>query len=128
LTPTHLAIVLDEFGGVEGLVTMEDLLEEIFGEFRDEFDAASEEWVHLEADGTYLCRARVPVDDFAKTTGWEIPEHPEAQTVGGVVFTLLGRVPRAGEQARWGGVEFTVVEARPTGAVRVRAKRLEEAR
>ena len=123
---THMAIVLDEFGGVEGLVTMKDLLEEIFGEIRDEFDAASEEWIQLQADGSYLCRARVTLDDFAEATGWRVAEHPEAQTLGGVVFTVLGRVPRAGERASWDGVEFMVVEARPTGAVKIRARRAEE--
>ncbi|MEK6711084.1 MAG: hemolysin family protein [Nitrospinota bacterium] len=122
---THTAIVLDEFGGVEGLVTMKDLLEEIFGEIRDEFDAASEEWIQLQEDGSYLCRARVDLDDFAEATGWKLPEHPEAQTLGGVVFTLLGRVPRAGERARWGEVDFMVAEARPTGAVKIRARRVE---
>ncbi|MBI3128062.1 MAG: HlyC/CorC family transporter [Candidatus Tectomicrobia bacterium] len=123
---THLAVVLDEFGGVEGLVTMKDLLEEIFGKLQDEFDQATEDWIQAEAEDAYLCRARTTLEDFSAATGWKVPGHPEAQTLGGVVFTLLGRIPRAGERVAWGGVELMVVEARPTGAVRIRAKRLEE--
>jgi CBS domain containing-hemolysin-like protein len=119
---THLAIVADEFGGVAGLVTMADLLDEIFGEIRDEFDEREEAEIEKQEDGSFVCQARFPLFEFTEKTGWAIPDYPDAHSVGGLVFTLLGRVPEVGGKVVYGGVEFTVLEAENTRVVRVRAE------
>ncbi|MDP6278470.1 MAG: transporter associated domain-containing protein, partial [Nitrospinota bacterium] len=123
---THLAIVADEFGGVAGLVTMTDLLDEIFGEIRDEFDEEEEADNEKQPDGAFICQARVPLWDFSEQTGWLLPDYSEAHSVGGLVFTLMGHVPELGESVRYGGVEFTVLGVENTRVVRLRAMRTEE--
>ena len=123
---THLAIVADEFGGVAGLVTMTDLLDEIFGEIRDEFDEEEEADIEKQPDGAFICQARVPLWDFSEQTGWLFPDYSEAHSVGGLVFTLMGHVPELGESVRYGGVEFTVLGVENTRVVRLRAMRTEE--
>ena len=123
---THLAIVADEFGGVTGLVTMADLLDEIFGEIRDEFDEEEEAEIEKQDDGSFLCQARLPLSEFRERTGWRLSDYPDVHTVGGLVFTLVGRVPEAGDRVSHGGVEFIVLEADQTRVVRVRAEKIEE--
>ncbi|MEE9276058.1 MAG: hemolysin family protein [bacterium] len=122
---THIAIVGDEHGGVLGLVTMKDLLEEIFGEIRDEFDESRRGDIEALPDGSFVCMARVPIEEFAERTGWEAPARPGARTLGGLVFHALGRVPRKGERVGIGEVELTVLEMRGTRVLRVRAERRE---
>ena len=124
---THIAIVADEFGGVSGLVTMEDLLEEIFGEIKDEFDVREEAEAEKKADGSYLCLARIPLETFREKTGWPLPGAMEANTLGGLVFHTLGQVPKVNEKVRIGNIELTVLEVRQTRVLRIRAERLEEA-
>lgn len=92
----HMAIVLDEFGGTAGLVTIEDILEELVGEIADEFDTEEPEAVKLTAQGDYLLDGRLPVDEFEKLMGVAVPDE-EWYTVGGLVLGLAGRVPREGE-------------------------------
>jgi CBS domain containing-hemolysin-like protein len=123
---THLAIVADEFGGVTGLVTMADLLDEIFGEIRDEFDEEEEAEIEKQDDGSFLCQARLPLSEFREQTGWRLSDYPDVHTVGGLVFTLVGRVPEAGDRVSHGGVEFIVLEADQTRVVRVRAEKTGE--
>ncbi len=124
---THIAIVADEFGGVSGLVTMEDLLEEIFGEIKDEFDAGEEAEAEKQADGSYLCLARIPLEAFRERTGWPLPGAMGANTLGGLVFHMLGQVPKVNEKVRVGNIELTVLEVRQTRVLRIRAERLGEA-
>jgi len=123
---THLAIVADEFGGVTGLVTMADLLDEIFGEIRDEFDEEEEAEIEKQDDGSFLCQARLLLPEFREQTGWRLSDYPDVHTVGGLVFTLVGRVPEAGDRVSHGGVEFIVLEADQTRVVRVRAEKIEK--
>lgn len=104
----HLAIVVDEFGGTAGLVTIEDLLEELVGEIIDEYD--SEEPLLVEqTDGELLVDGRFPVEDLADMLGIELPKE-EWDTVGGLVLDLAGRVPVEGERFDVAGVAFEVVE------------------
>jgi CBS domain containing-hemolysin-like protein len=103
---SHLAVVVDEYGGTEGIVTIEDLLEEIVGEIRDERD---EEEADVEAhDGRrYWVSARVTLDELSQILGVRI-EHEEVSTAGGLIYELLGRVPRNGETLTLAGFRVVV--------------------
>jgi Hemolysins and related proteins containing CBS domains len=100
----HMAIVVDEYGGTAGLVTMEDLLEEIVGEISDEYDA-EEPGVEELPGGGIRAPGRTPIDEVSEALGIELPD-AEWDTVGGLVFNLLGHVPDAGETVRFQGLEF----------------------
>ncbi len=123
---THMAIVADEHGGVVGLVTMKDLLEEIFGEIRDEYDSDEEAAIQPLSDGSFVCRARLPLWEFSEKTGWPLPDDTDTNTVAGLIFTSLGQVPVVGEKVRCGTVEFTVLEMKNTRMIRVRAEKAKE--
>ena len=100
----HMAIVVDEHGGTAGLVTLEDVVEEIVGEIVDEYDI---EAPHLEylADGSLRVRGRTDIDEVNEALDVELPDD-EWDTVGGLVFNLLGKVPDEGETVRFQGLEF----------------------
>jgi CBS domain containing-hemolysin-like protein len=101
----HCAIVIDEYGGTAGLVTIEDILEEIVGEIADEYDQEMPRVEHLE-DGATRITARLPVEDLAEMYGVEI-DVDEVETVGGLLGHALGRVPIAGSQATVSGLKLT---------------------
>lgn len=122
----HMALVIDEYGGVDGLVTIEDLLEQIVGDISDEHDQdESELWV-AEAPGVYLVQARMDLDDFEEVAGLHIahPDHDEEiETLGGLVFRLSGRVPARGEIViHEDGHEFEVVDADARRIKRLRVR------
>jgi len=109
----HLAVVVDEYGGTAGVVTMEDVLEEIVGEIEDEYDQ-EEELVIEQPDGSLLVDARLEVEDLAEQLGVELPDSlPEGrfETVGGFITTLLGRVPQPKEEVAYGPVRMVVQAA-----------------
>ena len=115
----HLAIVIDEFGGTAGLVTMEDLLEEIVGEIVDEYDEA-EPLVRQVAEGEYVVDGRLPVDELAELVGTELPDE-DWDTVGGLLLGLAGRVPKEGEVFHLDAITFTAerVQGRRISRIRV---------
>ncbi len=100
----HMAIVVDEYGGTAGLVTMEDLLEEIVGEITDEYDV-EEPQVEVLPDGRLRVPGRTPIDDVNDVLGADLPQE-EWDTVGGLVFNTLGHVPAVGECLMVDGLEF----------------------
>jgi CBS domain containing-hemolysin-like protein len=100
----HMAIVVDEYGGTAGLVTIEDLIEEIVGEIVDEYDR-EEPLVEPVDDRTIRVDAKMPIDEVNELLGVELP-HEEWNTVGGLVFGLTGRVPQPGEEVRYDGLLF----------------------
>ena len=106
----HLAIVIDEFGGVSGIVTMEDLLEEIVGDIRDEYDVDEAPIVDL-GDGRLLVDAAIPILDLSRYLGTELPEHSEYNSLGGFIVTRLGRVPGVGATLEEDDLQFIVREA-----------------
>jgi len=115
--PIHLAIVVDEYGGTDGLVTIENLIEEIVGNIEDEHDTNGDLAIREAADGL-IASARTPIEDLSQRLGVEelvAPEHEdEVDTLGGLVFTLVGRVPLRGEVVPHpSGIEFEVLEADP---------------
>jgi magnesium and cobalt transporter len=124
----HMALVIDEYGGTDGLVTIEDLVEQVVGAIEDEHDVEEEaQWVE-EDPGVYLALAKTSLDDFeaeiklALTNHEEIDEE-EIDTLGGLVFVLSGHVPVRGEIIRHpAGVEFEVVDADPRSVKRLRVR------
>ena len=120
----HMAIVVDEYGGVSGLLTIEDVLEEIVGDIDDEHDQEEDAYIRPEGDRNgrpcYAVRALTRIEDFNEFFECELSDE-EYDTVGGLVMHELGRLPRRGESIDFGGFEFSVTKAdkRRIGALRV---------
>jgi magnesium and cobalt transporter len=127
---THMALVIDEYGGVDGLVTIEDVLEQIVGQIDDEYDTEDEGLWQQEGPGVWLIQARATLEDLIKVTGLDLEagfEDEEIETLGGLVFLLAGRVPARGEViAHPSGAEIEVLDADPRRVKRLRL-RLREA-
>jgi CBS domain containing-hemolysin-like protein len=121
----HMAIVVDEFGGTEGLITMEDILEEIVGEIRDEYDDEEIPYVLLPGGGIEV-EAMVNISDFNNFTDISIPESEDYDTMGGFVTTLFGRIPEAGDRILFDQLSVQVVEADERRVTRVRIIREEQ--
>jgi putative hemolysin len=115
----HVAVVVDEYGSVAGLVTLEDLLEEIVGEIADEYDR-EEPQVEPAGDGRYRVNARLPVDELNELLELDLPQE-EWDTVGGLMMAALGHLPQQGEHVDFGGLRFTAerVQGRRIGKVLV---------
>ncbi|TWT36839.1 Hemolysin C [Posidoniimonas corsicana] len=125
---THIAIVLDEYGGVAGLVTIEDVLEEIVGEIVDEYDPEVEQEVQRINDDVCEAIGRAHVDEINELMGFDLPEDQDFDTIGGFVFSELGRVPVPGETFVWEEqIHLTVVDASKRRVERVRVERLQNA-
>jgi CBS domain containing-hemolysin-like protein len=118
----HMAIVIDEYGGVAGLITLEDIIEELVGEISDEFDRGEEEIKPIEP-GAYLVSPRTSIDDLAERLHLEIPTDVDADTAGGLVFHLFGRIPSQGEQVECGDWIFTVEDVKRTRILKLRLEK-----
>jgi CBS domain containing-hemolysin-like protein len=120
----HIALVIDEYGGTDGLVSMEDIVETIVGNIEDEHDTAENAQIALGPDGKYTAEARAPLDEVAKTIGLELEDMEEAEdvdTIGGLVTSLAGRLPVRGEiVAGPQGFEFEVLDADPRRLKRIK--------
>ena len=123
---THIAMVVDEFGGIDGLVTIEDLIEEIVGEIEDEYDVAEGPNLIERADGTLIADARIPIEQLEERQGIRLRptgEQEEVDTLGGLVSSLAGRVPGRGEViGHPSGIEFEVLDADPRRVKRLRVR------
>jgi CBS domain containing-hemolysin-like protein len=123
----HLALVVDEYGGIDGLVTIEDLVETIVGDIADEHDEVAPPQMTERPDGAVDLDARLPIEAFEARFGPVLTEEEREQdldTVGGLVFTLAGRVPVRGEVlTHSSGLEFRVLEADPRRIRRLRVRR-----
>jgi CBS domain containing-hemolysin-like protein len=120
----HIAIVIDEYGGTSGLVTIEDLLEQIVGDIQDEYDL-EEEWLVEGDDGTAVVDARLPIEELEEHFGIEI-EREKFDTVGGLIFHLTGRIPAEGEVAQTAAIRLTVLEADERKIKKVRIEKIPE--
>jgi CBS domain containing-hemolysin-like protein len=124
---THIAMVVDEFGGIDGLVTIEDLIEEIVGEIEDEHDEAGGPSLVERSDGTLVADARTPIEALELREGIRLRPtggQEEVDTLGGLVSSLAGRVPKRGEViAHPAGLEFEVLDADPRRIARLRIRR-----
>ncbi|MCG9711914.1 CNNM family magnesium/cobalt transport protein CorC [Shewanella insulae] len=119
----HMAIVVDEYGGVSGLVTIEDILEEIVGEIEDEFDHDSAEETEIRKVGKqiYMVKALTPIDDFNETFGTQFSDE-EFDTVGGLVSHAFGHLPERNEKITIDEIEFKVISADTRRLVQLRVK------
>jgi magnesium and cobalt transporter len=128
---THIAMVIDEFGGIDGLVTIEDLIEEIVGEIEDEHDVHVAPVLIERPDGSIIADARIPIEALEEQHGTRLRlagEQEAVDTLGGLVFTLAGRVPKRGEViAHPDGIEFEVLDADPRRIKRLRVRGLRPA-
>lgn len=125
---THMALVIDEYGGTDGLVTIEDLVEQVVGAIEDEHDVEEKAMWLEEKPGIYIAFAKTSLDDFEKEIGLALTEHAdideeEIDTLGGLVFMLSGHVPARGEIIPHpAGVEFEVLDADPRRIKRLRVR------
>ncbi|MBU2865391.1 transporter associated domain-containing protein [Pacificibacter marinus] len=122
----HMALVIDEYGGVDGLVTLEDLVEQVIGEIEDEHDVEEDEYWTQQGDGIYVALAKTPMDEFENEIGLRLtPDDAdeEIDTLGGLVFLLTGRVPVRGEVIpHVSGAEFEIIDADPRRIKRIRVR------
>ncbi|PTX01212.1 transporter associated domain-containing protein [Pararhodobacter aggregans] len=124
---THMALVIDEYGGVDGLVTIEDLLEQVVGQIDDEHDTEDEHLWAEDGEGVWLIQARAMLDDLKNALGFDLRqglEDEDVDTMGGLVYLLLGRVPARGEVIEHPvGHEIEVIDADPRRVKRVRLRK-----
>jgi putative hemolysin len=121
----HLAVVVDEYGGTAGIVTLEDLIEELVGDIRDEYDAADDEARQLRG-GDLDVDGLLNLDDFADAVGVELPDGPY-ETVAGAIVATLGRLPKVGDAVELTGVRLKVTKLDGRRAARVRVTVLQQA-
>ena len=110
ITRNHMAIVMDEYGGVAGLITIEDVLEEIVGEIDDEYDDAPGNPIQAQADGRYLLDALTPIEDFNERFGSDFGDS-EYDTIGGLLAGTMGHFPEVGEEVDIGRFRFRIARA-----------------
>ncbi len=125
----HMALVVDEFGGIDGLITIEDLVEEIVGEIEDEYDVSEGPKLVLNRDGSLIADSRATVEEFEELVGPVLSDEErenDIDTLGGLVFSLAGRVPSRGELVLHppSGISFEVMEADPRRIRRLRIRNL----
>ena len=121
----HIAVVLDEYGGTAGIVTLEDILEELVGEISDEYEQTAAEPVKRLDDNTIEVDARICVDDLNDEFELDLPEEEDYDTVGGFVFSHLGYIPKTGKSFKYRNLKFIIVAAEARKIERVRIQILE---
>tara|TARA_R110001583_G_scaffold138983_1_gene290828 strand:+ start:35363 stop:36208 length:846 start_codon:yes stop_codon:yes gene_type:complete len=122
----HMALVIDEYGGVDGLVTLEDLVEQVIGEIEDEHDIDEDVFWTQSAPGVFVAQAKAPLDEFEAAIDMRLgtdEDEEEIDTLGGLVFVLCGRVPARGEVIPHpSGAEFEIIDADPRRIKRIRVR------
>ena len=121
----HMAVVMDEFGGTEGIVTMEDILEEIVGEIHDEYDEELRD-VEASADGSFLVNARISIRDFNERFAASLPEADEYETMSGYLNKVAGRIPETNEELHAEWISFTIVKKSQRRIRQVKVRKLEK--
>jgi CBS domain containing-hemolysin-like protein len=116
-------VVVDEYGGIMGAVTLEDVLEEIVGEIRDEWDTDEQVAVEPLPDGGFSVRGDTPIEEFNLATGAGIPPQEGYETLAGFLNVLAGAIPARGERLQWRDWRFTISDTNGRRATRVRAMR-----
>src|SRR4029078_12272615 len=119
----QMAIVIDEYGGTSGLVTLEDLLEEIVGEIEDEFDEAPDEG-YRERDGAYVVTGKFPVERLEEVFGIQVSDE-DFETISGLIFSIVGRIPQVGEIVKYQNLNLEILEADKRRIHRVRIRQMQ---
>ncbi len=122
----HIAVVLDEYGGTAGIVTLEDILEELVGEIADEYEETPPESIKQVDEHTIEVDARTYVDDLNDEYELDLPDDEDYDTVGGFVFSQLGYVPKTGEHFDYGNLNFTIASAEPRRINRITIRKIVE--
>jgi CBS domain containing-hemolysin-like protein len=122
----HIAVVLDEYGGTAGIVTLEDILEELVGEIADEYEETSAEPVKKIDENTIEADARTYIDDLNDEFDMNLPEDEDYETVGGFVFSRLGYIPKANESFDYENLTFTIASAEARKIKRIRIQKISE--
>jgi CBS domain containing-hemolysin-like protein len=120
LQKVHIAIVLDEYGGTAGLVTIEDIIEELVGDISDEHERTEPALLKRLSDQSWDADARVYIDELNRTLGLTLPEDGGFDTLGGFITTTLGRIPTTGTTFEHAGVKYTILHAEPQKVNRVK--------
>lgn len=124
-TRVHMALVIDEYGGTDGLVTIEDLVEEVFGEIEDEHDTAETDLIRKVREGVFLADARCEVEDVEELleVSFGLDEDEDVDTLGGLIFSIIDRVPQRGELIDHpAGLEFEIIDVDPRRIKKVRLR------
>ncbi|MFC2065005.1 transporter associated domain-containing protein, partial [Chloroflexota bacterium] len=122
----HMGIVVDEYGGVAGLVTLEDIVEEIVGEIHDEYDSAGEEALFQEiTQNEYIFQGRIDLDDFNEVMNSNLSKD-ESDTLAGYLYDIMGRVPQGGESIQVENLSFSIEQVTGRRIRRVRVLRIED--
>lgn len=121
----HMAVVIDEFGGTEGIITMEDILEEIVGEIHDEYDEELKD-IESTGDGSFLVNARISVKDFNERFKAGVPEMDEYETVSGFLNKMTGHIPELNEEVRFENYLFTILKKSQRRIRLVKVKRIDK--
>lgn len=118
-----LGIVIDEFGGVSGIITIEDLIEEIVGDIEDEFDKEKKPLIEKISEGEYILNTRMELDDFSEQFDLVIDEN-DVSTVSGLILKYADRIPKVGEEIRYKNIKFTILEGTRRKISKVRVKKV----
>jgi len=121
----HMALVVDEYGGVTGVVTLEDIMEEIVGEIRDEYDEGEDNLYEVLPEGGYIIQGKAAIDEVNEITGLNLSDE-YADTLGGYIYSQLGRVPQLGETLRHDNFIFTVEEVEARRILKVKVQEIPE--
>jgi len=121
----HIAVVLDEYGGTAGIVTLEDILEELVGEIADEYEETLPEPIRKINQNTIEADARISVDDLNDEFELDLPEDEDYETIGGFVFSRLGYIPKTGESFDYENLKFTIASAETRKIKRIQIQKVE---